>query len=140
VPTGDPLVPPSIASESATQRSRDYGAALRANYLLTENTEFSVGGGFNKLQFLDNTTGNVGSRVINGDTSLSYKFTPLFSSGLFFSTSYNTFENGTDSRVFAGGLTGAYRFSPSFTVDARAGASRAEETSTSGAPENTQYR
>jgi Putative MetA-pathway of phenol degradation len=135
VPTADPLAPPSIASESATQKSRDYGAALRANYLLTEKTEFSLGGGYSKLQFLDNTTANVGSRVINGDTSLRYKFTPLFSSGLFFNTSYNTFENGTDSRVFAGGLTGTYRFSPAFTVDARAGASHVKETSTTGVPD-----
>ncbi len=137
VPTAGPLAPPSIASESATQKSRDYGAALRANYLLTEHTDFSLGGGFSKLQFLDNTSGNVGSRVVNGDTSLSYKFTPLFSSGLFFSTSYNTFENGTDSRVIAGGLTGTYRFSPAFTVDARAGASHVKETFISGVPENT---
>jgi hypothetical protein len=135
VPTADPLAPPSIASESATQKSRNYGAALRANYLLTENSEFSLGGSFNKLQFLDNNTGNVGSRVIVGDTMLRYKFTPLFSSGIFFNTSYNTFENGTDSRVFAGGLTGAYRYSPAFTVDARAGASHVKETSTSGLPE-----
>jgi hypothetical protein len=137
VPTADPLVPPSIASESATQKTRDYGAALRTNYLLTEKTEFSLGGGFSKLQFLDNTSGNVGSRVINGDTSLSYRFTPLFSSGVFFSTSYNTFENGTDSRVYAGGLTGGYKFSPTFTVDARAGVSYMKETFTSGVPENT---
>jgi len=137
VPTADPLVPPSIASETATQKSRDYGAALRASYLLTEKTEFSLGGRFSKLQFLDNTAGNDGSRVINGDTSLSYRFTELFSSGVFFSTSYNTFENGTDSRVFAGGLTGTYRYSPVFTVNARAGASHGKETSTSGVPENT---
>jgi hypothetical protein len=142
VPTAGPLTPPSIASETAMQRSRDYGAALRATYLLTEKTEFSLGGGFSKLQFLDNTaldntTGNVGSRVINGDTTLSYKFTPLFSSGFFFSTSYNTFENGTDSRVFAGGLTGNYRVSPAFTVDARAGATHAKETYTTGMPETT---
>ena len=135
VPTADPLAPPSISSESATQKSRNYGAALRANYLLTERSEFSLGGGFNKLQFLDNNTGNVGSRVISGDTSLKYRFTPLFSSGPFFNTSYNTFENGTDSRIFAGGLTGAYRYSPTFTVDARAGASQVKETSTSGVPE-----
>jgi len=135
VPTADPLAPPSISSESATQKSRNYGAALRANYLLTERSEFSLGGGFNKLQFLDNNTGNVGSRVISGDTSLKYRFTPLFSSGPFFNTSYNTFENGTDSRIFAGGLTGAYRYSPTFTVDARAGASHVKETSTSGVPE-----
>jgi hypothetical protein len=75
--------------------------------------------------------------VIHGDTSLSYKFTPLFSSGVFFSTSYNTFENGTESRVFAGGLTGTYRVSPAFTVDARAGASHMKETRTSGVPEFT---
>src|SRR5512141_2832004 len=52
VPTADPLAPPSIASETATQKSREYGAALRANYLLTEKTEFSIGGAFSKLQFL----------------------------------------------------------------------------------------
>jgi hypothetical protein len=137
VPTADPLAPPSIAAESATLRSRNYGAALRANYLLTVNTEFSLGGGFTKLQYLDNTSGNVGSRVITGDTTLRYKFTPLFSSGIFFINSYNTFENGTESRIFAGGLLGAYRFSPSFTVDARAGATHAKETSTSGVPEFT---
>ena len=137
VPTTDPLAPPSIASESATQKSRDYGAALRANYLLTEKTVFSLGGGFSKLQFLDNTTGNVGSRVIIGDMSLSYRFTPLFSSGFFFNTSYNTFENGTDSRVFAGGLTGTYMFSPAFMVDARAGVSHMNETFTTGVPEFT---
>src|SRR5512135_3549992 len=74
VPSTDPLAPPSIASESTTQKSRDYGAALRATYLLTEKTDFSIGGGYSKLQFLDNTTGNIGSRVISGDTSLSYKF------------------------------------------------------------------
>jgi hypothetical protein len=137
VPTADPLAPPSIASESATQKSRNYGAALRANYLLTERSEFSLGGSFNKLQFLDNTAGNVGSRVITGDTTLKYRFTPLFSSGPFFNTSYNTFENGTDSRIFAGGLTGAYRYSPTFTVDARAGASHMKQTFTSGEAENT---
>jgi hypothetical protein len=137
VPSADPLAPPSVASESARRESRYYGAALRAKYLLTENTEFFLGGGFSKLQYLDNTTGNVDSRVISGDTSLTYRFTPLFSSGVFFNTSYNTFENGTDSRVFAGGLTGAYRFSPAFAIDGRAGASHVKETSTSGVPEFT---
>jgi hypothetical protein len=137
VPTEDPLAPPSIASEVTTQKSRDYGAALQASYLLTEKTIFSLGGGFSKLQYLDNTTANIGSRVINGSTSLSYRFTPRFSSGVFFNTSYNTFENGTDSRVFAGGLSGTYSLSPSFTVDARAGATHAKETSTTGVPETT---
>jgi len=137
VPSADPLAPPSVASETARRESRNYGAALRANYLLTENAEFSLGGGFSKLQYLDNTAGDIDSRVISGDTSITHRFTPLFSSGVFFNTSYNTFENGTESRVYAGGLTGAYRFSPTFTVNARAGATHAKETFTTGAPEFT---
>jgi len=137
VPSEDPLAPPSVASETARRESRDYGAALRMNYLLTENTDFSLGGGFSKFQYLDNTAGGTDSRVISGDTSLSYRFTPLFSSGLFFNTSYNTFENGTESRVYGGGLTGTYRFSPTFTINGRAGASHVKETSTSGVPEFT---
>ena len=127
VPSGDPLIPPSIASETATRKSRDYGAALKVVYLLKEKSEFSIGGGFSKRQFLDNATGGIDSRVVTGDTTLTYKFTPLFSSGLFFNTAYNTFENGRDSRIFAGGLTGTYLFSPALTLNARAGASRTKE-------------
>jgi hypothetical protein len=140
VPSGDPLVPASIASETGTQKSRDYGAALRASYLLTPKTDFSVRGRFSKLQFLDNVAGGgVDSREVAGDTTLSYRFTPLFSSGFFFNVSYNTFEDGTDSRVFAGGLTGSYRFSPSVTMDARAGASRTQESELAGLPDRTTW-
>jgi hypothetical protein len=140
VPTADPLSPPSIASETATQKSRHYGAALRANYLLTERTEFSLAGGFSKFQFLDNNAGgeDVDSRVVNGDTTLTYRFTPRFSSGVFFSTAYNTFENGTDSRVFIGGLTGKFSFSQAYSLDARLGATHMKETFNTGRPENTE--
>ena len=137
VPSEDPLIPPSIAAESATRKSRDFGGALRVSYLVTPNTDFSVGGGFSKRQFLDNVAGNVDSRVMTGDTALTYKFTPLFSSGLFFNTASNTFENGRDSRTYAGGLTGTYLFSPAFTMTARAGASRAKETGVAGIPDRT---
>jgi hypothetical protein len=128
VPSGDPLIPPSIASETATGKSRDFGAALRTIYLLTEKSEFSLGGGFSKRQFIDNTTGGIDSRTVTGDTSLTYRFTPLFPAGLFFNTAYNTFENGRESRIFAGGLTGTYLFSPALTMNARAGATRTKET------------
>ena len=141
VPSEDPLLPASIATESATRKSRDYGAALRMIYLLTEKSEFSLGGGFSKRQFLDNVTagGNVDSRVVTGDTTLTYKFTPLFSSGLFLNTAYNTFDSGRDSRTFAGGLTGTYLFSPALTMTARAGASRAQETGSAGIPDRTTW-
>jgi hypothetical protein len=140
MPSGDPLIQPSIASESANRKSRDYGAALQMSYLVTPRTDFSVGGGFSKLQFLDNTTeGDVDSRVITGDTTLTYRFTPLFSSGLFFSTAANTFENGRDSRTLAGGLTGSYQFSPAVSMNARAGASRAQETGSAGIPDRTTW-
>ncbi len=138
VPSGDPLIQPSIASESANRKSRDYGAALRMSYLITPRTDFSVGGGFTKRQFLDNVAGgDVDSRVVTGDTTLTYKFTPLFSFGLFFNTAANTFENGRDSRTFSGGLTGSYLFSPAVSMNARAGASRAQETGQAGLPDRT---
>lgn len=139
VPSDDPLIPPSIASETATRKSRDFGGALRVSYLVTPNTDFSVAGGFSKRQFLDNvaTGGDVDSRVVNGDSILTYKFTPLFSSGFFFSTASNTFENGRDSRSYSGGLTGTYLFSPAMTMTARAGASRAKETGAAGLPDRT---
>ncbi len=140
MPSGDPLIQPSIASETATQKSRDYGAALRMSYLVTLKTEFSLGGGFTKLQFLDNVAGgNVDSRVVTGDTTLTYKFTPLLSSGLFFNTAYNTFDNGRDSRTISGGLTGSYQFSPALTMNARAGASRAQESGSAGIPDRTTW-
>jgi hypothetical protein len=144
VPSGDPLIQPSIASESASQKSRDFGAALRMIYLVTPNAEISLGGGFSKLQFLDNTaldntSGNVGSRVFTGDTSITYNFTPLFSSGVFVNTSYNTFENGRDSRTIAGGLTGTYRYSTSLAITARAGASRAQESGAPGISDRTTW-
>lgn len=140
VPSGDPLNQPSIASESANQKSRDYGAALRMSYLVTPKTDFSVGGGFSKLQFLDNVAGgDTGSRVITGDTTLTYRFTPLFSSGFFFNTAANTFDNGRDSRTFSGGLTGLYQYSPAVSMSARAGASRAQETGSAGIPDRTTW-
>jgi hypothetical protein len=140
MPSGDPLIQPSIASESASQKSRDYGAALRMSYLVTPKTEFSVGGGFSKRQFLDNVAGgDTGSRVITGDTTLTYRFTPLFSSGFFFNTAANTFDNGRDSRTFSGGLTGLYQYSPAVSMSARAGASRAQETGSPGIPDRTTW-
>jgi hypothetical protein len=140
VPSGDPLNQPSIASETATQKSRDYGAALQMSYLVTPKTAFSLGGGFSKRQFLDNVSGgDVDSRVVSGDTTLTYKFTPLLSSGLYFSTAYNTFDNGRDSRTLSGGLTGSYQFSPAVSVSARAGASRAQESGSAGIPDRTTW-
>jgi hypothetical protein len=140
VPAGDPLQPASIATENQISSSRDYGAALRGIYLLTEKSEFSLGGGFTKLQFLDNVAGgNVDSQVVTGDTTLTYKFTPRLSSGLFFNTASNTFGNGRDSRTYSGGLTGSYIFSPALAMSARAGASRATETGQTGLPDRTTW-
>jgi len=133
VPSGDPLLPASIASETAVRKSRDFGGAIRVIYLVAPNTDFSVGGGITKRQFLDNVSGgDVGSRVVNGDTMVTYRFNPLFSSGLYFSIAYNTFDNGVDSRTLGGGLTGSYQFTPSVFLNARAGASRMRESDRTG--------
>lgn len=127
LPSSDPLSPPSISTETGVRKSRDYGGGLRIVYLVTPNTEFSASGGFSRRDYLDNTTAEVDSRTYTGDTSLSYRFTPLFSSGIFANTSFNRFGNGRDSRTYAGGLTASYRFSQYATGTARAGASRAQE-------------
>ncbi len=140
IPSGDPLLPASIATESATLKSRNYGAALRVNYLVTPFVDFSLGGGFTKLQFLDNTVaGNIDSRVVTGDTTLTYRFTPLFSSGLYFGTAYNTFANGRDSRTYSAGLTGTYQFSRTVSLNARAGVSRTQESDPTGLLERTTW-
>lgn len=138
IPSGDPLIPASIAVESARKKSRDFGASLRVSLLATPKTECSLGGGFSKRQFLDTAAaGDSDSRVVTGDTTVTYLFTPLFSSGIFFNTAYNTFENGRDSRTISGGLTGAYRLSPAVSMNARAGASRAREAGSGGVSERT---
>lgn len=140
VPSGDPLIPASTASETASRKSRDYGAALRMNYLVTPTNEFSVGGGFSKRQFLDNVSAGEGdSSVVTGDTTFIHRFTPSFLSGLYFNTAYNTFENDTDSRTYSGGLTGSYAFSPAVLLTARMGASRAQESGATGLPDNTTW-
>ena len=127
--TGDPLASQSIGAETGVSKSRDYGGGLRIAYLVTPNVEASIGGNVTKRDFLDNTAGEYDSRMISGDTTISYRFTPLFSSGIFASTSHNTFETDNNSRTYAGGITASYRFSSSGSVEARAGASRAQETS-----------
>lgn len=139
VPAEDTLQPASIATENLTRKTRDFGAAMRAIYLLTEKSEFSLGGGFKKRQFLDNVAGGIDSRVVTGDATLTYKFTLLLSSGFYFNTAYNTFENGRDSRTFSGGLTGTYLFSPALSMNARAGASRAQESDPTGLPDRTTW-
>jgi len=142
LPTTDPLSPPSVTVESGVRRSRDYGGGLRIIYQVTPNTELTLGGGYSKREFpgaaVDNTTEEVGSRVFYGDTSVSYRFTPLLSTGVFVSASNNRFENGRDSRSYAGGLIAGYRFSPGAIATARAGASRTGETSP-GDPENVDW-
>ena len=140
VPSGDPLIPASTASETARRKSRDYGAALRLIYLVTPVTEFSVGGGYSKRQFLDNTAaGDIGSRVMIGDTTLTHRFTSRFSAGFYINAGFNTFGNDAESRVYSAGPTGSYAFSPTVLLTARVGAARVEESGTPGIPDNTTW-
>jgi len=140
VPSGDPLIPASTASETATRKSRDYGAALRLIYLVTPSNEISVGGGYSKRQFLDNVSASdVDSQVVTGDATLTHRFTPRLASGLYINTAYNTFENDTSSRTYSGGLTGSYAFSPAVLLNARMGASLAKENGATGLQDNTTW-
>ena len=138
VPTGDPLVPTTIVAEDQAQTTRDYGGSLRATYLVTPKVDFSLGGGFTTRQYLDNVSASDSdSKVATGDATLAYRFTPVLSSGFFYNTSLNNYKQGVDSRVHSMGVAGAYRYSPSVSLSARAGVARTEESSPSGIDSTT---
>ncbi len=124
----NPLQTESIGGEIGVVKSRDYGGGIKLGYLVTPTVEFSVGGSYLRRDFLEETTDGVDSRVISGDSSVTYRFTPRFSSGIFLTTSHNTFANDNNSRTYAGGIVVSYRVSPNSTLDARGGASRTKET------------
>jgi hypothetical protein len=127
-----PGLPPSETIVTARTKTREYSGSLQFSYLLTPNVVLELGGGGTKRSFLDNDAGTVDSDTVSGNTSISYRFTPRFSSGIYFSASRNTFENDTDSRTYNLGLSMNYLLSEHFTFDARAGANHLKETTTTG--------
>ncbi len=125
-------LPPSETIVTARTKTREYSGSLQFTYLLTPNVGLGLGGGGTKRTFLDNNAGGIDSDSVSGNASISYRFTPRFSSGIYSSASRNTFENDTDSRTYNLGLSMNYLFSEHFTLDARAGANYLKETIATG--------
>ena len=134
-------LPPPETVVTERRKARDYRAGLQMMYLLTPNLDLSVGGGISKREFVEDVTGTdlEDSRSITGDLSVLYRLSQRFFSGIFINTSYNTFDNSTDSRTFGGGLAGRYILSEHYTFDARIGASYLKESADATGQENKEW-
>lgn len=135
-----PEIGPVETVVTARIRSRDYGAALTATYLVTPRIDFSLGGGWFRREFLSDVTGldTEDSQTVSGDATLAYRVTPRFSSGVFFNAGRHTFERSPGDRTYAAGLTGTYALTQRYTVTARAGASYLEEDADATGQEDTE--
>lgn len=132
--TQDPIpgLSPSETIVTVRTRSREYAGSLHVTYLLTPKVDFTLGGGGSKRSFLDNNAGTVDSDTVSGNASISYRFTPRFSQGVYFAATRNSFENNTDARTYNLELSMTYLLSKLFTINARAGANYGKETTTTG--------
>jgi hypothetical protein len=125
-------LPASESIVTVPTKVREVSGFLQVIYLVSPNVDFSMGGGGTKRTNIDNSTTVVDSRTLSGNTSLAYRFSPRHSSGLFISTSYNTFSNDTDSRTYGGGLTTAYAFSETISLNGKLGISYVRENLEAG--------
>jgi hypothetical protein len=130
-------LPPSETIVTARTKSREFTGSLQLTYHLTPIVDLGLGGGGTKRTFLDNNAGGVDSDTVFGNASISYRFTPRFSSGIYVSTGRNTFKNDTDSRTHNLALSLNYLLSEHFTLDARAGANYLKETTATGEDTST---
>ena len=128
--TVSPELLPSETVVTARTKVREYRASLHIDYLLSPNVDLGLGGGGTKRQFVDPVPGanEEDSQTITGDASVSYRITPRFSSGIFVNTSHNTFDVSPSSTSYTAGLTANYLLTQFYSLNARAGASRLEET------------
>lgn len=132
-----PGLPPSEVILTVPTKSRDFSGSLQMKYLLTPTVDLGLGAGGTKRTFLDNDAGTIDSNTVTGNASISYRFTPRFSSGIAVGTSYNKFENDTDSSSYGAGITVRYILSEHYTFDARAGIDYLRESKSSGKERTT---
>jgi hypothetical protein len=124
----EPGLPPSESFVSQRTEVQEISGSMQLTYVLAPNVDLGIGGGAVRREFSEETSGLVDSRTLTGNASIAYRLTSRFTSGLYFDTSYNSFDNRPNSRTYAGGLSGTYLLTEKFTIDARAGASLARES------------
>jgi hypothetical protein len=132
-----PGLPPSEVILTVPTKARDFSGSLQMKYLLAPDVDLGLGAGGTKRTFLDNDTGTIDSNTVTGNASIAYHFTPRFSSGIAVNTSYNRYENDTDSRSYGAGITGSYILSEHFMFDAIAGVDYLRESTSTGKKSTT---
>lgn len=141
LPEPSPGIPASETIVTERRKARDYSASLRLMYLLSQRVDVSLGGSISRRDFVGQSTPftEEDSKTVSGDTTLSYRITPRFSSGIFMNTSQNRFERSPSSSTYAGGLLSTYLLTHQSTLEVRAGATYLKEDASATSPENKEW-
>jgi uncharacterized protein (PEP-CTERM system associated) len=136
-----PVLAPSDVVVTTRTKSRDYRAALLMTYQATPTLDVSVGGGVAKRDFIKLPVGATqqDSRTVTGDASISYRFSPRFSSGIFFNASFNDYDTSPSTSAYTSGLSGDYKISELFDLSARAGATYLETDAGGTSPKSEDW-
>ncbi len=136
--TAIPGLPPTETFVVGRTAAREYGGSAQGRYRVTPTDNVGIGGGATKLEYLDVVSGLIGSRTVTGNVSVSHQFSPRTTGGVFGSTGYSTYDSGSDSRTYTGGVSATYAATERTTIDARAGMTFLTDSAADGLVDHSQ--